>query len=167
MFFQVCFLFDPTCLDRLSRPPFDLGVRSQRVCCMCVCVCYCILDSVLLSCHRLQPCGVCFLNFRVTQQDEISQGSSHCQSPSVSLSVYRFPLHFHQGFFLFPPHSHTHTHTNVNTPVFPVSDSASLVLVTEGARCVQYALFLRAPTCAAFVDSIRVIIRTRAHDVNA
>lgn len=78
---------------------------------------------------------------------------------------------FTKIFFMcfFPPHSHaqTHTHTNVNTPVFPVSDSASLVLVTEGALCVQYALFLRAPTCAAFVDSIRVIIRTRAHDVNA
>lgn len=80
---------------------------------------------------------------------------------------------FTKVFFLcfFPPHSlthmHTHTHTNVNTPVFPVSGSASLVLVTEGAWCVQYALFLRAPTCATFVDSIRVIIRTRAHDVNA
>lgn len=114
VFFQVCFLFDPTCLDRLSRPPFDLGVQSQRVCCMCVCV---LLHFGLCAAQPPQATALWCVFSKFSSHAAgwnftrfLSLSISFCFCVCLSVSSPLSPR-----FFLCVSFLHTHTHRLTHT----------------------------------------------------
>lgn len=118
VFFQVCFLFDPTCLDRLSRPPFDLGVRSQRVCCMCVCV---LLHFGLCAAQLPQATALWCVFSKFSSHAAgwnftrfLSLSISFCFCVCLSVSSPLSPRFFFVSSTLTHSHTHKRKHTSVS-----------------------------------------------------